>query len=168
MPWYRFHDCIYVHTAMPLSRFPCTSTGDHRELYEADPDDSAGPAGVKVTASAAAPLWGGAPPLLHLQEGACHVSACAHTHCTWASWRKYMTCPLLFSIKFGAFRIWWVSRTPTGAACCVSWGRRSMMRSWLFWAASLTSPWIPNCRVSPKIHTHKHTLFGHLWLKTLP
>lgn len=41
---------------MSLLRFQCSSLGDHRELYEIDPDDSPGPEGVKVTAAAAASL----------------------------------------------------------------------------------------------------------------
>lgn len=169
---YFFHEFWYVYSASPLSRFPCSSTGNHRELYETDPDDSARSAGVKVSTSAAAPLWGGAPPLLHLQEGTI-PAACPYVRtCIVLEWFRglHTIHLLLFSIKFGAFRTWWVSRTPTGAACCGSWGRKSTMRSWPCWAASLTSPWIPNCRVSPEIHTHthKHTLFGHPWLKIFP
>lgn len=37
-------------------RFPRSSAGNHRELHEADPDDCAGPAGVQISSSAAAPL----------------------------------------------------------------------------------------------------------------
>lgn len=76
------HTCTQTHRVSPLKtsfnprhdvfssvcacRFSRSSTGDHRELHEADPDDSAGSAGVKVTSVAAASLWGRAPPLLHL------------------------------------------------------------------------------------------------------
>lgn len=44
----------HVSIMMPLSRFPCSSTGHHRELHEADSDDGARPAGVQVAAAAAA------------------------------------------------------------------------------------------------------------------
>lgn len=54
LAWCSFHEC--VHTAVLLPRFPCSSTRNYRELYEADPDDSPGSAGVKVTTVAAAPL----------------------------------------------------------------------------------------------------------------
>lgn len=50
-------------------------------MYEAHPDDSAGPAGVQVTTAAAAALRGGASPLLHLQEGTRPVIAFAHNFC---------------------------------------------------------------------------------------
>lgn len=33
-----------------------------------------------------------------------------------------------------------------------------MTRSWLCWAASLTSPWILNCRVGPSTHAYKHIM----------
>lgn len=46
----------WSNTFVWASRFSCSSVGNHRELYEADPDDSAGSAGVKVTTAAAAPL----------------------------------------------------------------------------------------------------------------
>lgn len=48
--------CVCVCAGFHASRFPRSSTGNHRELHEADPNDSAGSAGVKVTTVAAAPL----------------------------------------------------------------------------------------------------------------
>lgn len=47
---------FYTLTHIPLCRVPRSSAGNHRELYEADPDDSAGPAGVKVATASAASL----------------------------------------------------------------------------------------------------------------
>lgn len=101
-----------------------------------------------------------------------HKSLDVHTHTVcnimcdkdalWSADRGVSHCcflpPRFFSTRCEPSRTWWVWRTPTDGTCCVSSERRSTTRSWRCWAASLTSPWISNCRVSPKRHTF---VFGH-------
>lgn len=51
-----FARIVELFGGLSALRFPRSSAGNHRELHEADADDSAGPAGVQISSSAAAAL----------------------------------------------------------------------------------------------------------------
>lgn len=85
-----------------IYRIPRSQIVLYRELYEADSDGGAGTTGSQVSFTAAAPLRGRAPQILHVQKGT-QIPRCLVLSLAW--WCLYCLVLFIFLvfIHIGAF-----------------------------------------------------------------